>query len=338
MKNNKGQALVEFIIVLPLLILIITAIVDMGNIFYQKYKLENDLDYVTDLYKNGKVSDINSYVSSNDLKISYVSQNTEYLKSLVNDYWFITDAILDSRIYYPLEGYLYPETYRFKNKDVSIKEIFKNLLDQMDTVLTPYKEAIENSKFNVHEIFTLASIVEKESKNKDDYREKAASVFENRLAHNMSLGSDVTAYYALKIDNALEWIEKNCKKDSKGNALNCINYNVVNINNNLDKVQSNLSNLIEQKTGINIKEYQEFLSRVLEVLDHQHQPIVFLLWGGPARKLKAYLHNPSHLILECIHPSPLAANHGGWFGNNHFKKANEYLSSHGLSKINWSNI
>ena len=88
----------------------------------------------------------------------------------------------------------------------------------------------------------------------------------------------------------------------------------------------------------NIEEYRMFLARVLEVLDHQTQPIVFLLWGGPARKLKAFLHNPSHLILECIHPSPLAANHGGWFGNNHFKKANEYLSSHGLSKINWSNI
>lgn len=88
----------------------------------------------------------------------------------------------------------------------------------------------------------------------------------------------------------------------------------------------------------NTNEYRAFLSKVLEVLDHQHHPIVFLLWGGPARKLKAYLHNPTHLILECIHPSPLAANHGGWFGNNHFKKANEYLSSHGLSKINWSNI
>ncbi len=88
----------------------------------------------------------------------------------------------------------------------------------------------------------------------------------------------------------------------------------------------------------NTNEYREFLAKVLEVLDHQHHPIVFLLWGGPARKLKAYLHNPTHLILECIHPSPLAANHGGWFGNNHFKKANEYLSSHGLSKINWSNI
>ena len=88
----------------------------------------------------------------------------------------------------------------------------------------------------------------------------------------------------------------------------------------------------------NTNEYREFLSKVLEVLDHQYQPIVFLLWGGPARKLKAYLHNPDHLILECIHPSPLAANHGGWFGNNHFKKANGYLRKNGLSEIRWSNI
>ena len=77
---------------------------------------------------------------------------------------------------------------------------------------------------------------------------------------------------------------------------------------------------------------------LLEVLDKQNQPMVFLLWGGPARKLKAYLHNPSHLILECIHPSPLAANHGGWFGNDHFKQTNEYLRKNGLKEIKWSNI
>ena len=103
-------------------------------------------------------------------------------------------------------------------------------------------------------------------------------------------------------------------------------------------LNSILSVRAHQALSHNIPEYSEFLSRVLEVLDHQKQPIVFLLWGGPARKLKAYLHNPSHLILECIHPSPLAANHGGWFGNNHFKKANEYLTSHGLTAINWSNM
>ena len=93
MKNNKGQALVEFIIVLPLLILIITAIVDMGNIFYQKYKLENDLDYVTELYKNGKVSDINSYVSSNDLKISYDNNGTETRINLLKSISLVTPGL-----------------------------------------------------------------------------------------------------------------------------------------------------------------------------------------------------------------------------------------------------
>lgn len=103
-------------------------------------------------------------------------------------------------------------------------------------------------------------------------------------------------------------------------------------------LNSILSVRAHQALSHNIAEYHEFLARVLEVLDHQKQPIVFLLWGGPARKLKAYLHNPDHLILECIHPSPLAVNHGGWFGNNHFKKTNEYLSAHGLKQIKWSNI
>ena len=103
-------------------------------------------------------------------------------------------------------------------------------------------------------------------------------------------------------------------------------------------LNSILSVRAHQALSHNIQEYRTFLARVLEVLDQQKQPIVFLLWGGPARKLKSYLHNPSHLILECIHPSPLAANHGGWFGNNHFKKANEYLHKNGLSEIKWSNV
>ena len=103
-------------------------------------------------------------------------------------------------------------------------------------------------------------------------------------------------------------------------------------------LNSILSVRAHQALSHNIEEYRTFLAHVLEVLDHQSQPIVFLLWGGPARKLKAYLHNPSHLILECIHPSPLAANHGGWFGNGHFKKTNEYLRKNGLKEIKWANI
>ena len=103
-------------------------------------------------------------------------------------------------------------------------------------------------------------------------------------------------------------------------------------------LNSILSVRAHQPMSHNNEEYRKFLASVLEVLDHQKQPIVFLLWGGPARKLKGYLHNPSHLILECIHPSPLAANHGGWFGNNHFKLANKYLEDNGAAPIKWSNI
>ena len=85
----------------------------------------------------------------------------------------------------------------------------------------------------------------------------------------------------------------------------------------------------------NIKEYEEFFNDVLEVLDGQSQPMVFMLWRASARKFKKYLHNPSHLILESVHPSPLAANRGGWFGNNHFVQANEYLSKNGVKEIKW---
>ena len=98
-----------------------------------------------------------------------------------------------------------------------------------------------------------------------------------------------------------------------------------------------LSVRAHQPMSHNIIQYRQFLDDVLDVLDKQYRPIVFLLWGGPARKLKEKLHNPTHLVLECCHPSPLSANHGGWFGNNHFKKTNEYLKENGLEEINWFN-
>lgn len=86
-----------------------------------------------------------------------------------------------------------------------------------------------------------------------------------------------------------------------------------------------------------IKEYKLFLSDVLSTLNKQDRPIVFLLWGGSARKLKSELNNPNHLILESVHPSPLSANRGGWFGNNHFKITNEFLKKNNLKEINWNN-
>lgn len=127
-----------------------------------------------------------------------VGANEQFLNQLISEYWFLTDDILNEDIYYPLEGYLFPNTYQF-NKDVSIEEIFRTMLDGMDTVLTPYKEDIENSEYSIHEILTLASIVELEAAGSDD-RAGVAGVFYNRLENNWSLGSDVTTYYAIKVD------------------------------------------------------------------------------------------------------------------------------------------
>ena len=122
----------------------------------------------------------------------------EYIKSLVNTYWFLPEDVLDDRIYYPLEGYLAPNTYEF-DEDVTIKDIFKTLLDQQDKVLTKYKDKINNSQFSLHQILTLASVAELEGNNLDD-RKNIVGVFINRMNSNIPLGSDVTTYYAAKIN------------------------------------------------------------------------------------------------------------------------------------------
>jgi len=125
----------------------------------------------------------------------------EYINSLIKNekYWFITDEIKNENIYYPLEGYLYPETYYFNSKDVSVKEIFNAMLDQMGKVLNNYKEDIEKSDYTTHELLTVASLAELEGSDKDD-RKYITSVFYNRLDKGMSLGSDVTTYYAVKVE------------------------------------------------------------------------------------------------------------------------------------------
>ena len=97
-----------------------------------------------------------------------------------------------------LEGYLYPNTYLFNEKS-TIEEVIEKLLDSTSNELSAYKESILNSNYTVHEILTLASIVELEGANSDD-RAGVAGVFYNRLNNGWSLGSDVTTYYAAQID------------------------------------------------------------------------------------------------------------------------------------------
>ena len=126
----------------------------------------------------------------------------DYIDSLIEKYWFLTDDIKDKDIYYSLEGYLYPDTYRFINKDVDVKDIIEKILKETDNKLSKYKEDIENSKYSLHEIITLASIVELEVANPDD-RKDVAEVFINRLnsKYYPTLGSDASSYYGSKVDD-----------------------------------------------------------------------------------------------------------------------------------------
>ena len=126
-------------------------------------------------------------------------KDEEYINSLIEKYWFLTEDIKNENIYYPLEGYLYPDTYIFENKDVSVKTIFNIILNNTDKVLQKYKDEIEQRRLSIHKILTIASIIELEGNDKDS-RFGISSVIYNRLKANMSLGSDVTTYYAMQVD------------------------------------------------------------------------------------------------------------------------------------------
>ena len=83
------------------------------------------------------------------------------------------------------------------------------------------------------------------------------------------------------------------------------------------------------------KEYELLLIDIISVLNKIHKPIVFMLWGGNAKKYRKYLTNPYHKVIETNHPSPLSANRGGWFGSNCFLETNKYLKENGAKEISW---
>ncbi len=80
--------------------------------------------------------------------------------------------------------------------------------------------------------------------------------------------------------------------------------------------------------------WETFTDAVIEAINRENRPIVFLLWGSPAQKKAAMLTNPNHLILQAPHPSPLSA-YRGFFGCKHFSKANRFLTEHGETPIDW---
>lgn len=131
--------------------------------------------------------------------VMQVLSDENYINSLIDKYWFLTDEVKQEEIYYPLEGYLFPDTYAIKNKDVTVEEIFEKMLDKMEDVLEEYKSEIEKSKYSVHQILTIASIIETESMNSEGRKDVSSAIY-NRLNRGMAIQSDVTTYYAVKVD------------------------------------------------------------------------------------------------------------------------------------------
>lgn len=140
-----------------------------------------------------------------------------YLKTLIDRYEFLDDSILNENTRVRLEGYLYPETYSFDH-DATKTEITETLLDQFAKVYESIKTDIIKDGRSVHDIITLASLVQYEAKTEADMK-MIAQVFENRLAIDMKLQSSVTICYALyeAYENAID-CEVNSDIDSPYNT------------------------------------------------------------------------------------------------------------------------
>lgn len=83
------------------------------------------------------------------------------------------------------------------------------------------------------------------------------------------------------------------------------------------------------------KGWEQFTDAAIKALNAERNNLVFILWGGYARSKAQLIDQSKHLVLQSVHPSPLSANRGGWFGNHHFSRCNEYLIAHGEKPIEW---
>ena len=144
-------------------------------------------------------------------EVHNILEDKEYIKELISKYEILTDDILNKNIYHPLEGYLFTDTYEFE-KNATIKEIIEKMIGTLNSKMQKYMDDIKKSKYSIHELLTLASIVELEAVSSD--RKGVAGVFYNRLKSGWTLGSDITTYYA---------VNKGFDKELKRSEINSCN-------------------------------------------------------------------------------------------------------------------
>ncbi len=121
-------------------------------------------------------------------------KDIEYIKELISKYAFLTNDILNEDLYYPLEGYLFPDTYEFY-KNAKLEDVIEKLVLETGYKLSKLQDNIKSYEYSYHELLTRASIVEMEAMNATD-RRKVAQVINKRIEMNHPLQMDVTTYYA----------------------------------------------------------------------------------------------------------------------------------------------
>ncbi|MBF7096400.1 endolytic transglycosylase MltG [Alkalibacter mobilis] len=160
-------------------------------------------DTVIVTFPEGKTLDEMAEIFANQTnntkeQVMDIWNSDEFVQSSIENYWFVTEEVKNPDLKYPLNGYFFPNTYHFKDKDVSPEEAAEILLDEMDRVLSKYRDSIDSTDLSAHEILTMASIIEYEAIFDED-RPIVSGVFYNRLESRMRLQSCATLQMALGI-------------------------------------------------------------------------------------------------------------------------------------------
>jgi uracil-DNA glycosylase len=149
-------------------------------------------------------------------------------------------------------------------------------------------------------------------------------------AHGLCFSVNDQVQYPPSLINIFKEVEKDLSIPSakNGNLDRWAKQGVLLLNATLTVRAHNAGS--HQKMG-----WEQFTDSVISKISSEKKHIVFLLWGGFAKKKGAKIDRSIHCVLESGHPSPLSANRGYWFGNKHFSQANDYLKNRGISTIKW---
>ena len=145
-----------------------------------------DLDLIADIFADALNMDAQDLMTLWD--------DEYFLTELIDEYWFLTDEILDSDIYHPLEGYFYPIRHEIPEGLADKRELTRIILNMTEQRLTGLRARVESHTMTFHEILTFAAIIEAETQDEEE-KSTVAGVFKNRLEDGWELQTDVTVQY-----------------------------------------------------------------------------------------------------------------------------------------------